>query len=36
MERHEYLPAAGYLIASVGVSILGLYAGLWLARALGA
>ncbi len=36
MQRHEYLPAAGYLIASVGVSIAGLYAGLWLARTLGA
>lgn len=32
MQRHEYLPAAGYLIGSVALSILGLYAGLWLAR----
>jgi CrcB protein len=34
MQRHEYLPAAGYLIGSVALSILGLYAGLWLVRTL--
>lgn len=32
MQRHEYVPAGAYLIASVALSIMGLYAGLWLAR----
>ena len=32
MQRHEYLPAAAYLIGSVALSILGLYAGLLLVR----
>lgn len=33
MQRHEHVPAAVYLASSVVLSILGLYAGLWLARA---
>jgi CrcB protein len=32
MQRHEYLPAALYLVGSVALSVLGLYAGLWLMR----
>jgi fluoride exporter len=32
VQRQEYLPAAFYLIGSVVLSILGLYAGLWLSR----
>jgi CrcB protein len=34
MERHDYAAAGFYLIASVALSILALYAGLWLVRAL--
>ena len=32
MQRHDYLPAGLYLAGSVTVSILALYAGLWLTR----
>lgn len=32
MQRHEYLPAALYLVGSVVVSIFAFYAGLWLMR----
>jgi CrcB protein len=32
MQRHDYLAAGLYLAGSVIVSILALYAGLWLAR----
>jgi CrcB protein len=32
MQRHEYVPAAAYLVGSVTLSVLGLYVGLWLAR----
>jgi CrcB protein len=32
MQRHEHLHAALYLIGSVALSVLGLYAGLWLTR----
>jgi CrcB protein len=32
MQRHEHVHAALYLIGSVALSILGLYAGLWLVR----
>jgi len=34
MQRHDYAAAALYLAASVALSILALYAGLWLVRAL--
>jgi fluoride exporter len=34
MQRHDYLAAGFYLAASVGLSILALYAGLWIVRAL--
>ena len=34
MERHDYAAAGFYLTASVVLSILGLYGGLWLVRAL--
>jgi CrcB protein len=32
MQRHDYLAAGLYLVASVGLAILALYAGLWLVR----
>jgi len=32
VQRQEHLAAAGYLIGSVALSILALYAGLWLTR----
>jgi CrcB protein len=32
MQRHEYVPAGLYLVGSVALSILGLYAGLWIVR----
>jgi CrcB protein len=32
MQRHEHMQATLYLIGSVALSILGLYAGLWLTR----
>ena len=34
MQRHDYAAAALYLAASVALSILALYAGLWLVRAM--
>ncbi len=34
MQRHDYLAAGLYLAASVALSILALYAGLWLVRAM--
>jgi len=33
-ERHAYGPLAFYLLASVGLSILGLFIGLWIVRSL--
>jgi CrcB protein len=33
LQRGEYLQAAGYVIGSVVLSILALYAGLWIVRA---
>lgn len=32
MQRHEYVPAAAYLLGSVALSIVGFYLGLWLVR----
>jgi hypothetical protein len=32
MQRGDHLAAGFYLLGSVGFSILGLYAGLWLTR----
>jgi CrcB protein len=32
MQRHDTLPAAAYVVASVVLSIAALYAGLWLVR----
>ncbi len=34
MQRHDYAAAGLYLAASVALSVLALYAGLWLVRAL--
>jgi CrcB protein len=34
LERGDYLPAAAYIAASVGLSLLGLFAGLWIMRSL--
>jgi fluoride exporter len=34
MQRHDHLSAGLYLAASVALSILALYAGLWLVRAM--
>ena len=33
LQRGEYVQAAGYVIGSVALSILALFAGLWLMRA---
>ena len=34
IEKHAYAPAAAYILGSVMLSILGLFAGLWLVRAI--
>jgi CrcB protein len=34
LERGDYAPAAAYIAASVGLSLLGLFAGLWIMRSL--